>query len=265
MKKTYGYTYDGLNRLLNAKYYAANDPANTDRYNENLQYDKNGNITSLLRFGSYNTHKQLIDVLNYEYTGNQLQNVTDSTIANASAGFIDGNIGTATNPDYSYDSFGNMIVDKNKKITAIKYNHLNLPLEIVFNNNSQTKINYTYNASGAKVSKYVRLGLNENSILQSSSTIYLGGYQYNNGVLQFFPHAEGYIKHTINPTNDTSEYDYVYNYKDHLGNIRISYTFETATNTLKTLEENNYYPFGLKTSREFTSKKYKICTKFFCQ
>jgi RHS repeat-associated protein len=38
----------------------------------------------------------------------------------------------------------------------------------------------------------------------------------------------------------------VYNYKDHLGNIRISYTFDTATSSLRILEENNYYPFGLK-------------------
>lgn len=38
----------------------------------------------------------------------------------------------------------------------------------------------------------------------------------------------------------------MYQYKDHLGNIRINYTFDTATSSLRILEENNYYPFGLK-------------------
>jgi RHS repeat-associated protein len=89
------------------------------------------------------------------------------------------------------------------------------------------------------------LGTN-NNVSSTSLTDYLGGYQYNNNVLQFFPHAEGYVKHTVNPTNNQSEYDYVYNYKDHLGNIRINYTFDPATSSLRILEENNYYPFGLK-------------------
>ena len=236
----YGYSYDGLNRLLHADYTSGTSVNSNGRYNETLQYDKNGNITKLNRRGSHNIFNELIDQLSYSYIGNQLQNVTDSTIANEAAGFIDGNIGTATNPDYIYDSFGNMIMDKNKKITAIKYNHLNLPLEIVFNNNSQTKINYTYNALGIKVLK------NVNDNLQYSTTEYFGGYQYNNGVLQFFPHSQGYVKHTINPSNGASEFDYVYQYKDHLGNIRINYTFDPATSSLRVLEENHYYPFGLK-------------------
>jgi RHS repeat-associated protein len=61
-----------------------------------------------------------------------------------------------------------------------------------------------------------------------------------------FPSTEGYVKHTVNPSNGASEFDYVYQYKDHLGNIRISYTFDPATSSLKVLEENHYYPFGLK-------------------
>jgi RHS repeat-associated protein len=38
----------------------------------------------------------------------------------------------------------------------------------------------------------------------------------------------------------------VFNYTDHLGNTRLSYTKDTTTGSLKILEENNYYPFGLK-------------------
>jgi len=36
------------------------------------------------------------------------------------------------------------------------------------------------------------------------------------------------------------------NYKDHLGNNRLSYTFDPKTEQVKILEENHYYPFGLK-------------------
>jgi RHS repeat-associated protein len=38
----------------------------------------------------------------------------------------------------------------------------------------------------------------------------------------------------------------VFNYTDHLGNTRLSYTKDATTGSLKILEENNYYPFGLK-------------------
>lgn len=49
------------------------------------------------------------------------------------------------------------------------------------------------------------------------------------------PTAEGYVE------PNGSSYKYVYQYKDHLGNVRLSYD-----KTLAIQEENNYYPFGLK-------------------
>jgi hypothetical protein len=190
--------------------------------------------------GSYNAFKQPIDILTYHYDGNQLKNVDESSNGHAAAGFIDGNIGgTPTNPDYLYDAFGNMTVDKNKKITNIRYNHLNLPTEITFNANQQTKINYTYNAAGVKVSKIANVGVTSSGGTKSSTTQYLGGYQYNNNILQFFPHSQGYVKHNINPNTNNSEFDYVYQYKDHLGNIRINYIFDLATSSLKVLEETD--------------------------
>ncbi|WP_347349807.1 RHS repeat-associated core domain-containing protein [Flavobacterium sp. EDS] len=62
-------------------------------------------------------------------------------------------------------------------------------------------------------------------------------------MLQYFPTAEGYVNNT--PVNGASNYSYVFNYTDHLGNIRVSYK-KNAQNVLEILEENNYYPFGLK-------------------
>jgi RHS repeat-associated protein len=40
-----------------------------------------------------------------------------------------------------------------------------------------------------------------------------------------------------------------------LGNIRLSYTLDPYTNDLKILEENHYYPFGLKHTNYSTGKK----------
>jgi hypothetical protein len=66
-----------------------------------------------------------------------------------------------------------------------------------------------------------------------------GGFQYKQNVLQFFPHAEGFVK----PENGL--YKYVYNYTDHLGNVRVSYS-DQGDGTPRIEEESNYYPFGLK-------------------
>jgi RHS repeat-associated protein len=90
--------------------------------------------------------------------------------------------------------------------------------------------------------------------------------QYAGEVLQFFPHPEGYVKATpgaasINSPPTSYSYNYVYNYTDHLderiqsialfevcerSSVRLSYSKNPATNQLNILEENHYYPFGLK-------------------
>ena len=61
--------------------------------------------------------------------------------------------------------------------------------------------------------------------------------------LQFMNHTEGYLE-----PNGSGGYDYVYQYKDHLGNVRLSYKNIGTPDSpkLQIQEENNYYPFGLK-------------------
>jgi RHS repeat-associated protein len=157
--------------------------------------------------------------------------------------------------DYSYDTSGNMLSDSNKKITAITYNHLNLPMKIIFANGGT--IEYLYSATGQKVSKVVR----ENNTLCAGSfctatTEYLDGFQYKNNVLLFFPQAEGYVNVAVVNTTcvtckpariiSSTSFNYVYNYTDHLGNVRLSYGTDPATGGLKIMEENHYFPFGMK-------------------
>ena len=78
-----------------------------------------------------------------------------------------------------------------------------------------------------------------------STTHYINGFQYFDNVLQFFPTPEGYVKNTPMMSGGYS-FDYVYNYTDHLGNVRLSYTQDPQTGALAILEEQHYYPFGLQ-------------------
>ncbi|WP_347053585.1 DUF6443 domain-containing protein [Flavobacterium olei] len=228
-ERAYGYKYDNLNRLTNAIY--ENNGLTTSAYDEYLSYDKNGNIKTLSRKGDYDSQVGNVDIDDLVYTyptnSNQLSQVVDNS--NNSSGFNDA---TKTDDEYSYDNNGNLISDKNKNITEITYNHLNLPKKITFGTSGT--IEYFYNASGQKVQKAVTEGT------VTTVTDYLDGYQYKDNVLEFFPTAEGYVKNTAGALS------YVYQYKDHLGNVRISYAKNPTTQVLEIIEENNYYPFGLK-------------------
>jgi RHS repeat-associated protein len=50
--------------------------------------------------------------------------------------------------------------------------------------------------------------------------------------------------------NNNGTFNYVYQYKDHLGNVRLSYADTNndgqITASSEIIEESNYYPFGLK-------------------
>ncbi|WP_323787684.1 DUF6443 domain-containing protein [Psychroserpens sp.] len=243
-KRGYDYTYDALNRIKSADYHKLLGVNQNDYYNLNsITYDKNGNILTLAREGHTDDNNPstfaTMDNLNYYYNGNQLHSVTDNTIY--TTGFNDGNISDSiynnSDDDYLYDVNGNMITDNNKDIT-ITYNHLNLPVSV-----TQTGgdiVTYKYDATGVKLSKAVTVGSS------TSSTQYINNFIYKDSSLEFFSHPEGYVE-----LNGSGGFDYVYQYKDHLGNIRLAYSDIDNNGSIEVskseiLEENNYYPFGLK-------------------
>ncbi len=237
VQRWYHYGYDALNRIVSGT-------SDDGKFNlEGITYDRNGNIGKLLRMGHVVADPEIatandynvMDNLTYVYTGNKLMKVSDAA-AVPQFGFKDG---TNTGNDYTYDSNGNIKTDANKGITDITYNHLNLPTNIALNGGA---ISYIYTASGTKLKKSTSGG-------SLTNTEYAGNYIYGNGTLQFFSQPEGYVY------KDGSAYKYVYQYKDHLGNIRLSYEDGNGdgdidvTNdpmTTEIVEENNYYPFGLK-------------------
>ena len=244
-KRASNYGYDAMNRITASNFRSGeNLDQDINVYHVyGISYDKNGNLLSLRRSGMNPNNGTAANMDNLTYTyngGNQLMKVDEAvTWILADEGFKDG---TNTGDDYDYDVNGNMIKDENKGITTIDYNYLNLPGYVEFDNDPNKNITYIYDASGIKLAKVVTDG---SSV---TTTRYAGNYIYEETstgeVLKFFNHAEGYTE-----PNGSGGYEHVYQYKDHLGNIRLSYSDannDGAVTVSEIREENNYYPFGLK-------------------
>ncbi|WP_458628633.1 DUF6443 domain-containing protein [Winogradskyella sp. PC D3.3] len=234
--RAYAYNYDEINRLEGANYFLINSNVNED-YSVKMNYDKNGNILALARMGQVITNTivnntptesismDYIDILSYSYgdKSNQLKDIKDTA---TKEGFIDDNdYGESGVNDYNYDINGNLTKDINKKI-SITYNHLNLPVEIKYRSSNAKKIEYTYAADGRKLSKVVT---NDGNI---TTNLYAGKYIYENNRLKVFLQPEGYVE-----PNSSNGLNYVYQYKDHLGNVRLSY----KKNILETHLDDAFY------------------------
>ena len=222
----YKFTYDGLDRLLNATYgETAGINTNTNRFSENVTgYDKNGNIKTLQRYGQTAASSYgLIDNLTFTLAGNQLSRVDDAAAASAYGGGFEFKDGVKQANEYTYDSNGNLTKDLNKGISNISYNCLNLPSAVTFSDGST--IVYTYAGDGAKLKTVHKIGGT------TTTTDYCGNVVYENGVQKLLLTEEGYVT--------LSDGKYHYYLKDHQGNNRV------VINQSGTVEEaNHYYPFG---------------------
>jgi RHS repeat-associated protein len=223
----YTYKYDKLNRLMSGV-------TSADNFQESgITYDTEGNLTALNRYQAGTE----IDQLSYSYTvssnpTNQLQSVVDANASNT--GLVSG----TTN--YTYDGNGNMLTATNTVNTgqnnSITYNLLNLPNVVTVPTGTDT---YTYDAAGNKLRMVsVISGVTRN-------TDYIAGIQYNGSTasdtLSFIQTEEGKAVH-----NGTT-YDYQYYLADNLGNTRI--TFNTKNGVANTVQQDDYYPFGLEILR----------------
>ena len=242
----YKFTYDGLDRMLNATYgETASISTNANRFSENVTgYDKNGNIKSLQRYGQTGASAYgLIDNLTYTLTGNQLSRVDDAVSTAAygtNTAFVNG---ASAAGEYAYDANGNLTKDLNKGITDIQYNVLNLPSTVSFSDGST--ITYTYGADGTKLRTVHKIGST------TTTTDYCGNVIYENGTQKLLLTEEGYI-------NLTGTQQYHYYLKDHQGNNRV------VINQSGTVEEtNHYYPFGGVFGTTGNTQPYKYNGKEF--
>jgi RHS repeat-associated protein len=240
--------YDAANRLLRGDYVQKNGTAwnVTEGYDFSVKmgdgadpasaYDANGNIIAMQQTGYKLTGTSSpIDNMQYGYypSSNKLQVVTDAANdEQTKRGDFHYIAATKTATDFDYDANGNLLFDRNKSITSITYNYLNLPEAITLTKNAQQQqVKYYYDASGNKYKKEVL----EPSLSLQTSTLYIGNGVYKAGTgssssapeLQFFQHAEGRLRFEAVIQNNVitgGSYHYDYFIKDHLGNVRMVLT-----------------------------------------
>lgn len=232
-ERIYVFDYDVLSRLKKA-HYARNTASATSpvwtgdsgMFDETIHgYDKNGNIkvtdgsgnplVALTRLGKVQGAKATVDQLKYGYKlnsnhSNRLIDMDDT--GNASLGFKPAT--ASITEEYQYYNNGNLKFDHNKSISNIAYNHLNLVKEVQFTRpgGQIDKIEYTYDATGNKLSQLLR-----KNGAEVWKTDYVGGMQYDNGALSFFITKEGRV------VKNNNTFDYEYFHKDHQGNVRVVY------------------------------------------
>jgi RHS repeat-associated protein len=264
---TYGFWYDGLNRLTKAEsgYKDQNQLwLPTNYWGTLYTYDNEGNILSLKRRGILeecpDPHPQglpafvfdQIDNLGYTYSNNRLQAV------NENAGELKGYKGTGGTYQYdggATDGPGNITYDGNKDI-SIEYNYLNLPEKITFNSQGSI-IEWTYDATGRKIKKVV------SGSSGSYSQLYLEGVEYKDNQLISIQHEEGRAVPNAEGTGFRQEFVL----RDHLGNARVHFSDLNGDGALQPfacnpavpcvplgngggytemLQVQHYYPFGME-------------------
>jgi RHS repeat-associated protein len=222
-QRSYKYTYDRANRLLTSTSQAHTGSgwtAEAGAQNENMTYDNNGNIKSLLR--NQRKHQlsgttpsyvsETIDNLTYTYTtssGNRHTKIEDAT--GRAEGFKNG---TSVTTEYTYNSDGSLTADLNKGVSSITYNKLGKPEIINFTDGR--KIEYTYNAAGIKLTMK-----NYQGTTLQLTTQYVGGFVYENSSLKFFSSPEGRV------VKNGNTFEYQYAIADHQGNTRVVFSSVT--------------------------------------
>jgi RHS repeat-associated protein len=257
VRRKYDYSYDNANRLMqglfeqdNAGNAWAKDQLNFDvKMGDGTMvstaYDANGNIKGMQQWGLKGLAITQIDNLSYSYQvngggtdlTNKLQRVTDGGDNSGTAKLGDFKDGTIGGDDYSYDANGNLVLDNNKAISSIVYNHLNLPQTI--NVTGKGTIEYSYDAAGKKLKKTTTD--NTVSPAKVTTTLYLFG-TYENDILQFLSMEEGRLRPLRNSSNQLTGFAYDYFLKDHLGNVRMVLTDEQKTDQYPaaTVEDSRY-------------------------
>jgi len=282
--KRYNYAYDGLGRLKDAVYSEPNAtvPFNNN-YNEYVTYDLNGNIKTLKRNAfpaSGGITSVQVDDLVYNYIGNRLIKVTENALNDT--GYEGGN------NTISYDQNGNMKDMLDKGIQSVQYNFLDLSNAYSVQQSDEfglklnSTMSYLYRADGTKLRKTYSSAPPRGSVT-TRITDYLDGFQYSytegGGIClecrtesayeqQAYKNASFVFPGTLTPEwkldfvataagyYSFTENRYIYQYRDHLGNARVTFA-KSSAGVPEILDTNNYYPFGLNhISGAFSTSKF---------
>jgi len=222
---TYSFSYDAIGRLTSSSRYAGTGSTAVNSWCEKgMDYDLNGNITTLQRFGSSSSAAE--DNLGYSYSGNRLTALTGSSQ------------GATLNASYSYDAGGNMVYDGRRGL-GISYNMLNLPAKVVEKTTATAadgavKAEYLYSADGIKQRVVDATG--------SNGYLYLGTLVLSKSGESYSLASTGFGGGRIIGGAGNSCLAYYYG-TDHLGSVRV-----ITDGTGSVVERNDYYPMGMRTS-----------------
>ncbi len=257
-KQAYGFQYDDLNRLLQAKY--GNDLNETcDIKKQNWydvtisEYDPRGNIGTITRNGAVPSEGDIqqydqIDALSMSYDGNKLTNVSDGALAERGYNTSGGS--------YDYQN-GNLVSDSGNGITNVVYNYLDQPTEITSTHGTVTIL---YDANGRQ------LKLTQSPTDEPTSTyIYHAGIEYKDGKRESIASAEGRVVYNseLETVNGTISSYMEWMMADHLGNTRVRFVDKDGDGSIRIDDEAtpeeyelvssyHYYPFGMKMQGTFT-------------
>ncbi|RAW00574.1 DUF6443 domain-containing protein [Pseudochryseolinea flava] len=246
-QKAYAFTYDVFDRLKSARYATlngANWNGNPNMFNEIMEYDINGNISTLKRYGKVNGAVANIDDLLYQYASvtqsksNALRHVVDKSTywsGESSFGYTEkpithsnfvSDVEGENNTEYEYYLDGNLKSDLNKEIVLIEYNHLDYPTKIQLSGNRV--VEYQYDATGNKL-RTLSKETSPTKILEQID--YVGAIQYWDGKLASIETTEGRV--VRGPTG----YEYEYYIRDHQQNVRVVFgSGGKSQNYLATME-----------------------------
>ncbi|RXM41150.1 sugar-binding protein [Chryseobacterium sp. CH21] len=289
--KRYGYAYDSMNRMTAGYYQNPNNPYSKEN-TESLSYDLNGNISKLYRtsVAEYGSNTATVtDNLNYTYTGNQTTSIND--ISQNATGYEGGGNtitydqnGNMLNMQdkgissikYNYLNLPNYLhlnksgsedisISTKYRADGTKLSKENITTITGFSGFTTTKRITDY-LDGFQYLRTENSGSGDPETLALSSmsaramqpeafriagdpTVQPVGGNFTASLktpdLLYLPTAEGFY--------DYQKDQYIYQYKDHLGNVRVSYKRNSA-GALEITDANDYYPFGmnhLKTGNAF--------------
>jgi RHS repeat-associated protein len=296
-----GFRYDKLNRLVGSvtetkvtsgfSGWTASGTSIPTIFQENMKYDANGNIDTLIRTcGNVTT---VMDNMFYRYantttdfygktkkTTNKLGYIDDDTDVSGVEDITDQSSG-----NYVYDAKGRLIRDVANGIDTIKWTPYDKVQEVVrTSGSSKPHLYFTYDAMGRRVSKKVIRSTSDST--QNSVTYYtydasgnlMGTYkkEFANSTVYKYTLTEQYIYGSSREGNyananivyssDTtvvaktsvttlSKSSLRFELTDHLGNVRAVVTgvlTNTGNATIASLSD--YYPFGSEMpGRQFTA------------
>lgn len=264
------YAYDEFNQLAQSYFETYNNSSQTitnySHYQESgssgaaIAYDKNGNITRLIRNATGST---VLDDLTYTIGGsnNQLSAIKDAAVNTIPASVNYRTPSTSSASNLNYNAIGQLTVSVPESISSINYFPNGKIKKITFSNGNSSE--FEYGAMGEKLKSRYRI----HATNKAKYIWYIGPYVYefdSAGVNTFTikeAKVSGGVIRVSSGTNIGNGY-MVYHLSDHLGNVRVSFTKKTGTNSngtgIDVLSYNDYYAFGgILPGRSYSMENYR--------